>query len=272
MATCYRHPQRETNVSCANCERPICPDCMTVTPVGMRCPECARERTRVTTGVGSAGGSEAPVTFGLIAICVVAFLGIVAGGGTLGRGGGTVTIEGGLFAPYVADGQAYRIITSAFLHAGIFHLAVNMFVLFILGRLLEPAIGSLRFAGIYGVAVLGGSFGALLLDPNALTVGASGGIFGLMAATFLIARDRGLDQLSQQIGLFIVLNLVITFSIPQISVGGHIGGLIGGGIAAIVVSGLERRRIANRGALEAVALVGLGAAAIAGALLAAASA
>jgi membrane associated rhomboid family serine protease len=269
MAACYRHPGRETNVSCASCDRPICPDCMTVTPVGMRCPECARERTRVTSGVGAAGRSEAPVTFTLIGICVLAFFAVVAGGGNLGRGGGPVTREGGLFGPLVADGEVYRIVTSAFLHAGVFHLAVNMFVLFILGRLLEPAIGSLRFAGIYAVAVLAGSFGALLLDPNSLTVGASGGIFGLMAATFLIARDRGLDQLATQIGLFIVLNLIITFSIPQISIGGHLGGLIGGGAAALVMAGIERRRAPSSGALEAIAFAGLGAAAIGGCLLAA---
>lgn len=271
MAVCYRHPGRETNVSCANCGRPICPDCMTVTPVGMRCPECAQERTRVTRGVGGAGGSDAPVTLSLIAICVAAFVAVIAGGGDLGRGGGSVTAEGGLFGPQVADGQVYRIVTSAFLHAGIFHLGVNMFVLFILGRLVEPAIGSLRFAGVYTVSVLAGSFGALLLDPTSLTVGASGGIFGLMAATFLIARDRGLDQLSQQIGLFIVLNLIITFSIPQISIGGHLGGLIGGAAAALVMAGIERRRMPSAGALAALAFAGLGAVAIAGCLLAAAA-
>lgn len=272
MAHCYRHPDRETNVSCASCERPICPDCMTVTPVGMRCPECARQRTRVTSGVGSAGGSEYPVTLSLIAISVAAFLGIAATGGDLGRGGGSLIREGGLFGPSIADGQPYRIVTSAFLHAGVFHLGLNMLVLFILGRLLEPAIASLRFAGIFFVAVLSGSFGALLLDPNVVTVGASGGVFGLMAATFLIARDRGFDQLAQQIGILVVLNLVFTFSIPQISVGGHLGGLIGGGLAALAISRLERLRAANAGALEVVALAGLGAGAAIGALLAAASA
>jgi membrane associated rhomboid family serine protease len=272
MAACYRHPDRETNVSCASCDRPICPDCMTVTPVGMRCPECARERTRVTSGVGAPGSSEAPVTFSLIAICVLAFFAVIAGGGDFGRGGGSVTAEGGLYGPLIADGQVYRIVTSAFLHAGIFHLGVNMLVLFILGRLLEPAIGSVRFAGIFVVALLAGSFGALLLDPTRVTVGASGGIFGLMAATFLIARDRGLDHLAQQIGLFIVLNLVITFSIPQISIGGHLGGLIGGGVAALLMAGIERRQIPNAGALEALAFAGLGGVAIAGSLLAAAAA
>ena len=109
-----------------------------------------------------------------------------------------------------------------------------MFALYILGTLLEPAIGTARFVGIYAVSILGGSFGALLLDPNELTVGASGGIFGLMAAAFLIARNRGLDELASQIGFFVIINLVFTFSIPNISIGGHLGGLIGGALAALL--------------------------------------
>ena len=92
-----------------------------------------------------------------------------------------------------------------------------MFALYVLGTLLEPAIGTARFVGIYLVSILGGAFGALLLDPTELTVGASGGIFGLMAAAFLIARDRGLDELASQIGFFVVINLVFTFSISGIS-------------------------------------------------------
>ncbi|HSI81892.1 MAG TPA: rhomboid family intramembrane serine protease [Solirubrobacterales bacterium] len=273
MATCYRHPNRETNVSCASCGRPICTDCMTVTPVGMRCPECSRQRTRVTSGVGAAGGSEYPVTIGLIVACVAAFVGIVAtGGGVGGRGiGSTLIQEGGLYGPLVSS-EPYRIVTSAFLHAGVFHLGLNMLVLWILGRLLEPAIGSLRFAGIFAVSVLAGSFGALLLDPDVVTVGASGGVFGLMAATFLIARERGMDQLAQQIGLLVALNLVFTFAIPQISIGGHLGGLIGGGLAALLVARLERMRVANAGVLEAIAFTGLGVAAVVGALAAAGSA
>ena len=270
--TCYRHPGRETNVSCSNCGRPICPDCMTVTPVGMRCPECSRERTRVTSGVGAAGGSEYPVTVALIVACVAGYVGIVATGGQMGGSSGSTLIrEGGLFGPAVSNGEPYRIVTSAFLHAGIIHLGLNMLVLWILGRLLEPAIGSLRFAGIFLVAVLSGAFGALLLDPNVITVGASGGVFGLMSATFLIARERGMDQLAQQIGLLVVLNLVFTLSISSISVGGHIGGLIGGGLAALVVARLERGRVANPGPIEAAAFVGIGAAAVVGALLAAAA-
>ena len=161
-------------------------------------------------------------------------------------GGGKIISEGGLFGPLVADGEPYRIVTSAFLHAGLLHLGLNMFALYILGTLLEPAIGTARFVGIYVVSILGGSFGALLLDPNELTVGASGGIFGLMAAAFLIARNRGLDELASQIGFFVVLNLVFTFSIPNISIGGHLGGLIGGALAALLINALERGRSAQR--------------------------
>ena len=121
-----------------------------------------------------------------------------------------------------------------------------MFALYILGTLLEPAIGTARFVGIYVVSVLGGSFlASCCLDPNQLTVGASGGIFGLMAAAFLIARHRGLDELASQIGFFVIINLVFTFSVHNISIGGHIGGLIGGAVAALIVNQLERSRVAN---------------------------
>ena len=270
MATCYRHPNRETKVSCSNCGRPICPDCMTSTSVGMRCPECARQKTRVRNPVGAPTRRDAPATYALIAICVAAFVAELLGGGSSAiDGGGKIVREGGLFGPLVADGEQYRIVTSAFLHAGILHLGLNMFALYILGSLLEPAIGTARFVGIYAVAILAGSFGALLLDPNELTVGASGGIFGLMAAAFLIARHRGLDELASQIGFFVVLNLVFTFSISNISIGAHLGGLIGGALAALLINALERRHGRNSTWLESAGLLVLCVVAVVGALLAA---
>ena len=146
-----------------------------------------------------------------------------------------------------------------------------MFALYVLGTLLEPAIGTRRFLGIYAVSVLGGAFGALLLDPNELTVGASGGVFGLMAAGFLIARDRGLDELASQIGFFVVINLFITFAIPGISIGGHIGGLVGGGVAALLYGALDRRRPAKPLVLESGAVLALCAIAVAGSLIVAES-
>ena len=199
---------------------------MTSTPVGMRCPECAGEKTRVVNPIGAPGRSDAPATYAIIGACVLAFIAEIAGGGSISGGGGTATTEGGLFAYAVdaqgqtlgvAGGQPYRLVTSAFLHAGLLHLGLNMFALYILGTLLEPAIGTVRFVGIYAVSVLGGSFLVMVMDPNQLTVGASGGIFGLMAAAFLIARHRGLDELASQIGFFVIINLVFTFSISAIS-------------------------------------------------------
>lgn len=268
--TCYRHPGRETNVACSNCERPICPECMTSTPVGMRCPECARQRTKVRNPAGAPGRTDAPVTYALIGICVIAFFAELAGGGLSSiEGGGKVIREGGLFGPAVADGEVYRIVTSAFLHAGVLHLGLNMFALYILGSLLEPAIGTPRFVGLYLVSILGGSLGALLMDPNELTVGASGGIFGLMAAAFLIARNRGMDQLASEIGFFVIINLVFTFSIPGISIGGHLGGLVGGAAAAFLLSTLESRRAPNRAATEIAGLAALCVVAVVGCLAAA---
>lgn len=267
MATCYRHPERETKVSCSNCGRPICPDCMTSTPVGMRCPECARDRTTVRDPAGVAGRADAPATFALIGLCVAAFVIEIMTGGSVGQlGGDSLSLDWGLFGPAVAGGEPYRIVTYSFLHAGLLHLGFNMFALYVLGTLLEPAIGTRRFLGIWVVSVLGGAFGALLLDPNELTVGASGGVFGLMSAAFLVARDRGLDHLASQIGFFVIFNLVITFAIPGISVGGHLGGLIGGALAALAYGAVGRARPASGAALETAAVLALSALAVAGSL------
>jgi membrane associated rhomboid family serine protease len=244
---------------------------MTTTSVGMRCPECASQRTQVQNPVGAAGRSDAPATYAIIGACVLAFLAEMFGGGGVSTldGGGTIVRDFGLFGPAVADGEPYRIVTSAFLHAGILHLGLNMFALYILGTLLEPAIGTSRFAGIYLVSILAGAFGALLLDPTQFTVGASGGIFGLMAAAFLIARDRGLDELASQVGFFVVINLVFTFSIPGISIGGHLGGLIGGGLAAFLLTRVPRARAASTGSIELAGMAALCVVAVIGSLIAA---
>src|SRR6266550_1983272 len=148
MQACYRHPDRETGVSCSNCGRPICPDCMTTTSVGMRCPECARERTRVRRY--SAGAMEQPtMTYALIAINVVVALGSLLRGGALSRA-------------TVGNGEVWRIVTSGFIHAGITHLLFNMLSLWILGSLLEPVVGRLNFVVIYFTSLFAGSFGALV--------------------------------------------------------------------------------------------------------------
>jgi membrane associated rhomboid family serine protease len=253
---------------------------MTSTPVGMRCPECARQKTEVRNPIGAPGRTDAPATYALIALCVAGFLAEIAGGGTVGSGGGTAVEEGGLIAYAigsggdaigVAFGEPYRLVTAAFLHAGLIHLGFNMFALYILGVLLEPAIGTVRFVGIYAVSVLSGSFLVMVMDPNELTVGASGGVFGLMAAAFLIARDRGLDELASQIGFFVIINLVITFSVNNISIGGHIGGLVGGAVAAVIVNQLDRSRVPNPKAVEYGVLLALCAVTFVGGIVAAES-
>lgn len=268
MATCYRHPSRETGVSCSSCGRPICPDCMTPTPVGMRCPECSRQRTKV---VRMRQLTSVPrVTYGLIAINVIVFL--TEGSFTLtGQPSGKIYEEGALFGSIsgfptlgVAHGQWWRILTSGFMHENIVHIGFNMLVLYYLGIMLEPALGHIKFGAIYAVSLLTGSFGALLVDPHTLTVGASGAIFGVMGAAAMEMRARQIPIMQSGVGTLIVLNLIISFTLPGISWAGHIGGLIGGAVAALVIQLGDRHR-AQALALAGCAAIGL--AAFAGSIL-----
>jgi membrane associated rhomboid family serine protease len=268
--TCYRHPDRETGVSCSSCGRPICPDCMTPTPVGMRCPECMRQRTKVVHGTGGTPGlGDAPATYVLIALNVIAFLAEVAtGSGGLGSASGSVVRDFGLLGNGVADGEYYRLITGGFLHAGLLHIAFNMFALFIVGRVVEPGIGTPQFLALYFASLLAGAFGALLLShPYELTVGASGAIFGLFGATAIIARGRGMNALASEIGFLIVINLVFTFSVPGISIGGHLGGLVGGVICALAIVAGDRGMLGRRRLqAELAVMVLVGVASVIGAL------
>ncbi len=267
--TCYRHPNRETGVSCSSCGRPICPDCMTPTPVGMRCPECASQRTKVVRGVGQAGlSSSAPATFILIALNAAAFLAEVAGAsGGFSVGSSSVVREFGLFGPSVAEGEWYRLLGGAFLHASLIHIGFNMFALYFLGRLLEPGIGTLRFVFLYFASLFGGAFGALLLSPDALTVGASGAIFGIFGATFVIARGRGVDAVAGTIGVILLLNLAISFGSPEISLGGHLGGLVAGVICALAIIAGDRGMLGpNRLPAELIAMTAVGVLSVAAAL------
>jgi len=262
MATCYRHPSRETGVSCSNCGRPICTDCMTTTPVGMRCPECARQKTQVKTLRNTVRRPE--LTIALIVVNVAVFL--TEGSFTLTGGPtGKVYEEGALFGSIgglptlgVAHGQWWRIVTSGFMHEDLLHIGFNMYVLYILGQMLEPALGRLKFGAIYAVSLLCGSFGALLVTPHSPTVGASGAIFGLMGAAAVEMRARQIPIMQSGVGGLILLNLVISFTLPGISWGGHIGGLIGGAIAALVL-GLGDRYRSQALALAGCAVIGVAA-------------
>jgi membrane associated rhomboid family serine protease len=261
MQTCYRHPDRETGVSCSNCGRPICPECMTPTPVGMRCPECARQKTRVVRGVGEASLlTRSPATFVLIAINVAAFFAEIAtGSGGLNTITSSLIPDFGLYGPSVAEGEWYRLLTCAFLHASLFHIGGNMLLLYFLGRILEPGIGTPRFVAVYFVSLFAGSFGALLLSPESLSIGASGAVFGILAATFVIARGRGVDALASSVGILIVLNLAISFGVRGISVGAHLGGLVAGFACALLILAGERNMLGRRHfEAELIAMIALG--------------
>lgn len=247
---------------------------MTPTSVGMRCPECAGDSTEVRTAASvKAGGGAVQATFVLIGINVFVFVLQLLGGGSSGTGG-EIFLQGALCGNAVGEGgfcggggqllqtdggEWWRILTSGFLHGGLIHLGLNMFVLFILGQVLEPAIGTARFVAVYLVGLVAGGVGALLMsEPELFTVGASGAIYGLFVATILIARQRGMTQIVQQLAFWLVLNLVFTFAASNISVGGHLGGLVGGAIAAFIVVAAERQ-LARRETLgmELASMAGL---------------
>jgi membrane associated rhomboid family serine protease len=179
--------------------------------------------------------------------------------------------DGAVSRGTVADGEYWRILTAGFLHTGLMHLLFNMLGLWILGGLLEPAVGRLRFGLIYFVSLLAGSFGALMLEATQPTVGASGAIFGLMGATLVVMRNRGINPMESGIGLWLGLNLLITFTVSNISIGGHIGGLIGGTVAALVLFELpDRVRVPQL--MPALIAAAIGAAAIAGSIAVSSSA
>ncbi len=239
---------------------------MTTTPVGMRCPECASQKTKTRT---IASGSEDPVlTYILIGISVFVWLGgAMSGASATGSGGlgGSSLINDGAVSRFTIDqGDYWRLLTSGFLHSGFIHLLFNMFALYVLGSLIEPAVGRWRFGVVYFVSLLAGSYGALLFEPDAATVGASGAIFGLMGAALILMRNRGMNLMESGLGIWLGLNLLITFTIPGISIGGHVGGLIGGLASAwLLFDGA--RSFGKQPALAAV--IGLGAAAAVGSLL-----
>ncbi len=254
---CYRHPSRETAVGCSNCGRPICTECMTSTPVGMRCPECSKQKTQVHT-VRSMNDVVTTVTIALIVVNAALFL--ASGQFGLGTSGGSPLFANlGLFGPSISGGHEYwRLVTSGFLHSGPLHVGFNMYLLYVLGQMLEGPMGSKRFAGLYLASLLAGSFGALLFEPRALTVGASGAVFGLMGAAFFQMRARGIDPFATGIAPLILFNLAFSF-IPglNISIGGHLGGLVGGAACALALLAIDKRRLPHWTGYVALAAIGL---------------
>jgi membrane associated rhomboid family serine protease len=200
--------------------------------VGFHCPECARSgRQKVITG-RSLAAARPVATTALIAANLAIFLADVPSMSNLMRGIGDLGADGALYGPAVAAGDWWRPVTAGFVHSGLIHIGFNMFLLFQLGRLLEPAIKWWGFVTLYFMSLLGGSLLVLVLDPNSPTVGASGAVFGLMGATFIAMRSRGIDPFSTGIGPLIMINLLLTFTVRGISIGGHVGGLVAGAAGA----------------------------------------
>jgi membrane associated rhomboid family serine protease len=264
---CYRHPGRPTYVSCVRCGRPACPDCLRPAAVGHQCLDCIRSGhsgSRVARGrFGGRVTTDARVTWTLVALNLACYIAELAYPNIISDG-----IMVGRFGPVygVADGQWYRLITSAFLHEqlgsglGILHIAFNMWALIIVGPPLERVLGRLRFLAVYLVSALGGSVLLYLIAPaDTRALGASGAIFGLFGAYFVMARRLRVD--ARQIVFLIVLNLVIGFIVPNIAWQAHVGGLIAGAALTAAYAYAPRQ---SRTLIQVAATVGIVALIIAG--------
>jgi membrane associated rhomboid family serine protease len=246
---CYRHPDRETGVRCANCGRPICHECMVPAAVGFRCPDCMAEQRRgagrpqVVTRQqtrsrwqrsGVMGGSSGlTVTKALIAINIVVFL-VEEATGALNSTAEMVRL-GGLAPVLVAVNHDYwRLVGAMFLHESILHIGVNMLALWFLGEYTEAVLGHVKYLVLYMVTGLAGSVFIVLFSPaTTLTVGASGAIAGffggLMAYAFFNRhRDYAARSIFGQLVFWFVLNLVLNLSDHSLSWQGHLGGFVTG--------------------------------------------
>jgi membrane associated rhomboid family serine protease len=221
---------------------------MTQAPVGQRCPEHsgkAQGVQRLTKGArrGLFEGTGALVTKALIAVNVLVYVITAAQGAGFNSPGGSLFDKWLLYGPAVANGDWWRLITSAFLHASLLHIGFNMYFLWFAGSAVEQALGRGRFLLIYFVSALAGSAGALVLTPNAFTVGASGAIFGILGAALVLERQRNYVLGGSALGL-IVINLILSFALSNVSIGGHIGGLVGGVLCTLVLSNFGRSHAA----------------------------
>ncbi|MHA6761563.1 rhomboid family intramembrane serine protease [Streptacidiphilus sp. PAMC 29251] len=252
LPDCYRHPGRETGVSCNRCERPVCPDCRVEAAVGFQCQECVsgtgpvpgtavrQARTEFGGALAVDGTLVTKVLIGLnVAVWLLHYVMSPAN-----------VLDLYMWGPGVANGQWYRLITSVFFHTAPWHIAMNMWSLWVLGPPLERLLGRWRFLALYLLSGLAGSALVLLAAPRTLTLGASGAIFGLLGALLVIQRKRGYEL--GPIMAIVVVNLVATFAIPGISWEGHVGGLVAG---LLVGFGLAHAPLRNRTAVQAAAVL-----------------
>ena len=268
LEVCYRHPSEVTGVHCTRCGRPICPDCMRPAAVGYQCPDClaaaggsSRHRARLTVH------RQGRLTRAIIGLNVAMFaVEVLVGGPGMLFAPNTLKLYnlGALYPWAVAAGQWWRLITAMFLHAGVLHIALNMWALWLFGTLIEEAFGPVRFLTIYFVSGFLGSVSSYLFsNPNVVAVGASGAIFGLLGAWIAYnfrRRSTAFGAMNLRSAITIVaLNLVLGFSIAGIDIFAHLGGLIGGAVAGVLADGFGTRRTRTRVAVAGMAaLVVLG--------------
>ncbi|MEU1267510.1 rhomboid family intramembrane serine protease [Streptomyces sp. NPDC005799] len=278
VTTCYRHPAVESHVRCTRCDRYICPNCMREASVGHQCVECVRQGARSVRQARTAFGGRittAPVvTYVLIGLNVLAYLGELVrpsvvdrfemlGRGLVGPDGGHYVWVAGYPSAYhpegVVDGEWYRLLTGAFLHLpptggtfGILHIVMNMVSLWNIGRVVEFQLGRIRYVTLYLLSALGGSVLVLLLAPDSPTLGASGAIFGLGAAYYVMARRLGADM--AQVNRFMAgLLLWLLISASLTSWQGHLGGLLAGTVVTVAYAPRgQRRTLVQAGACVAL--------------------
>jgi membrane associated rhomboid family serine protease len=244
MTTCFHHPDRETGRACTRCGRPACADCLIQASVGSHCFECVRAAAPPATDRARRWVRTATtrpwVTQSLVAGTIIAYVLISLRDGRF-DGRGRTSYDLAVFGPAIDDGDYYRCLTNAIVHYGPVHIAFNMFVLYQVGMFLEPATGHARLALLYLVSVLGGAAGALVLDPNVYTGGASGGVFGLAAAATLALSRQGVRFSQTTWGPLILINFFLGFVIGGVSIGGHLGGIVAGVLATEAM--LQARRL-----------------------------
>ncbi|MFD6434676.1 rhomboid family intramembrane serine protease [Streptomyces venezuelae] len=268
VPSCYRHPDRETGITCTRCERPICPECMISASVGFQCPECVRggsgtghaptaNQPRTVAG-GTVAADPRLVTKVLVGLNLALFLvQLTVGDSFTDR----FSLLGRAFVPEfgsiegVAEGQWYRLVTSMFLHSSYMHIAFNMLSLWWVGGPLEAALGRVRYLALYAASGLAGSaLTYLLAEPNQASVGASGAIFGLFGATAILMRRLNYDM--RPVIALLAINMAITIWWPNIAWQAHVGGLVGGLIVgyAMVHAPRERRNLIQYGSCALVLL------------------
>lgn len=262
---CYRHPGTETWIRCQRCERPICPDCMREAAVGFQCPSCVSQGAKETRqGLGPYGGRRSAdpraTSIALIAVNVAVWIAVMATGGRsssflekimltpLGRcmapdgvswfpnitSADVCVTEGGLWEAAATDGAWWQVVTNGFAHVDLMHIAFNCFAIWALGPAIESALGRVRFLALYFVSLFAASVTVLWFsDERVPTLGASGAVFGLLAAMLVLVWKVGGD--TKSLLTVLALNVAITIFVPNISWQGHLGGFVGGALVTLLL-------------------------------------